>query len=124
MKTAGGFYTVPKDRAEELFGTKLDGFEHWICLQRDGCFALFVCGGEVWESHWTCLPKVSGLTAFRFCRDALPEASRLAGTREFVGLVDLMNKKGLKMVRLLGYIPLGFKKVVDKMYLVCIKEIN
>lgn len=124
MQTAGGFYTIPKDRAEWLFETKLDGFERWFGLRRGGCFALFVLGNGVWESHWTCLPRVSGLTAFRFCREVIPEAGRIAGAKEFVGLVDLMNKKGLKMVRLLGYTPLGFKKVRNKMFLVCIKEIN
>lgn len=124
MQTAGGFYTVPKARAEELFETKLDGFECWLGLQRDGCFALFVSGNGVWESHWTCLPKVSGLTAFRFCQEVIPEAGRITGAKRFIGLTPVMNKKGLKMARLLGYRPLGMGLAFDKMCLVSVKEIN
>lgn len=124
MKTAGGFYTIPKDRAEWLFETKLDGFERWLGLRRGGCFALFVSGNGVWESHWTCLPRVSGRIAFKFCQEVLPEAGRLTSARKFIGLTPVENKKGLKMARLLGYKPLGMGLAFGKLCLVSIKEIN
>lgn len=124
MKTVDGFYTIPKDRAEELFETKLDGFERWLGLRRNGCYALFVYGNGIWESHWTCLPRVSGLTAFKFCKEVIPRAGILTGAKRFIGLTPVENKKGLKMARLLGYKPLGMGLAFGKLCLFSIKEIN
>lgn len=61
---------------------------------------------DYWEAHW--FSKCSGIKSFRFCKKSLAEFFKSHYNTRIVTLIDPRNITGLKMVRLLEFIPRGF----------------
>lgn len=106
---------VPTSGLERLQGLT------WLAYKAPGFLSLFVQGGGEWESHWW--SSASAFRSLTACRESIKMFFKDTGAQHVWGLTELENKKGLKMARLLGYKPLGFKMTLEgKPALLGIKE--
>ena len=92
---------------EEL---KLLGSLPWICLRKENFLALFVAdeSKKEWEAHWW--SRESAKRSLTDCREALKIFNKEMKVSWVWGITPLENKKALKMAKLLGCIPVGFRK--------------
>lgn len=85
---------------------RLQAFD-WIALGREDFQVLFVhLDSGVWEGHWK---GTEARTSFKFCKKALLALEEQDPGCEVRGVTPCENKRALKMAKLLGFKPLGFK---------------
>lgn len=95
----------------------------WLGYKAPGFLSLFVGSQDfsTWESHWWGIG--SARAALTACRESIKMFFKDTGKASVFGLTPCLNKKGLKMAKLLGYKPLGFQKnLKDEVCLLSVKE--
>ena len=95
----------------------------WLAYKAPDFLSLFVGSQDFsrWEAHWW--STASAFQSLTACRESIKMFFKDTGKEQVLGLTPCLNKKGLKMARLLGCRPLGFmKNWKDEVCLLSVKE--
>ena len=97
----------------------------WLAWGNEDFLALFL-GLDFqsrWEAHWW--SRESAKSSLTDCKSSIKMFFKKTGVPEILGITPCVNIKALKMAKLLGFQPLGFKKNwLNEVCLVSIKENN
>lgn len=82
----------------------------WIGFCHENFLGLFVgdSSRQIWEAHWW--GRESARRSLTDCRESLKLFFKEVKVDFVYGLTPCENKTGLKMAKLLGFIPLSFQK--------------